>query len=169
MTSEEFYISFRPFAKMAALGTKIFPEVILAAASLESRNGNSQLSKKYKNYFGIKANKNSKNKIAFKTQEFIKGKEVTILQYFKVYASVLESFKDYIMLLYGPRYVKSGVLTARNVIDQIKAIKKGGYATDPQYVNKLVSLYEKNKKPVVITGGILIAVLGAYTIYKIIT
>lgn len=169
MTSEQFHISFAPFARTAALGTKIFPQVILAAASLESRNGNSQLSKKYKNFFGIKANKNSQNKIAFKTQEFIKGKEVTIVQYFKVYASVVDSFKDYIKLLYKPRYVNAGVLAATNVIDQIKAIKKGGYATDPQYVNKLVSLYQKNKKTVVITGGILVAAIGAYTIYKMIT
>jgi len=156
---ETFAKKYRPAAVAAARGSRIFPDTILVAAALESKYGQSALTKNNNNFFGVKG-KGS----AYTTKEFINGKWVTVKAAFKKYKSPLDSFKDYVKFVSGPRYVKAGVTRAQNVPDQVKAIKAGGYATDPGYVNKLVSLYRARPKTVIATGtGLtLAAIAGIY-------
>lgn len=140
---DNFTLKYTAAAQRAAKGTKIFPKVILAAAALESRYGQSLLTKKYNNFFGVKAKKTDTNKILLQTKEDINGKTITINDYFKTYSSPEKSFKDYVRLLHTDRYKKAGVLSAKNEAEQIAAIKKAGYATDTNYVSKLNLLASK--------------------------
>jgi flagellum-specific peptidoglycan hydrolase FlgJ len=94
------------------------------------------------NYFGIKASKsNSGNAVS--TQEFDPktGKMVTIKDSFRKYDTMEESAADYIKFLQENKRYK-GVLASQNVEEAILAQGKTGYATDPNYVNKL-SLIDK--------------------------
>jgi flagellum-specific peptidoglycan hydrolase FlgJ len=146
----------------AARGTKIFPKTIITAAALESNYGKSQLSKVDNNFFGIKG-KGRK----YKTKEQVGNKLVTITDSFKVYNTPKDSFKDYVRLLNTNRYKKAGVLTAKNELEQFRAIKKGGYATDANYINKLNSIYKAipvNENKTNLVYGLLVAFLLINTI-----
>lgn len=127
-----------------------FPQyaVCVAQACLESAYGTSTLMKKANAYFGIKANKTWLNKggriYNTKTKECYDGKTyTTITDSFRAYNSLEDSVKDYFDLISGKRYAKS--LTAGTVKECITAIKEGGYATDPKYIDKIVSVYTSNK------------------------
>lgn len=163
MNTKEFFAKYRNFAIDAAKGSKIFPETILAAASVESGNGKSGLSAKYNNFFGIKADSSWKGKkINLPTkEEFTKGKIVTINQYFRVYESPVDSFRDYVKFVSKARYKKSGVLDAKNPKEQFEALKKGGYATASNYVDVLLKRLKDGGitiKKVAVGGGALLAI-----------
>lgn len=127
-----------------------FPQyaVCVAQACLESAYGTSVLMKNANAYFGIKANKTWLNKggkiYNTKTKECYDGKTyTTITDSFRAYNSLEDSIKDYFDLIAGKRYAKS--LTTGTVKDCITAIKEGGYATDPKYIDKVISVYTSNK------------------------
>ena len=44
--------------------------------------------------------------------------------------------------LKNSNYVNAGVFTAKTYTEQCQALKNAGYATDPAYVSKLVSIIE---------------------------
>lgn len=94
------------------------------------------------NYFGIKGSKtNSGNAVS--TQEFDPktGKMVTIKDAFRKYESMEESAADYIKFLQENKRYKE-VLSSKTIEEAIQAQGKTGYATDPNYANKL-SLIDK--------------------------
>lgn len=147
-------------AKQAAKGTAILPDTIIILAALESKYGQSELTKKENNFFGVKG-----SGATYKTKEFVNGKYITISQSFKKYSSPLESFKDFVKFISGPRYIKAGVLKAKTVPAQFKAIKAAGYATDPNYVSKLILLYNSIPKKVLIGAGALTLLAAGALIY----
>jgi len=103
------------------------------------------------NAFGIKAGKNDTS-VGASTQEFENGKMVTKNQNFKSYKDVTESAGDYIDFLQkNPRY--KGVLAAKNIDEAISAQSKTGYATDPNYGEKLASINTKMSAPVGTTSA----------------
>lgn len=88
------------------------------------------------NLFGIKG---SGQKQA--TQEFINGKWLQIVDGFRVYESWYESIRDHSLLLAGnPRYMK--VLNERDYRSASWGLLHAGYATDPQYADKLIRIIE---------------------------
>lgn len=69
-----------------------------------------------------------------KTKECYDGKNyVNITDTFRAYTSLIDSIRDYFDLIEKPRYVAS--LSAKTVLECITAIKNGGYATSPTYIN----------------------------------
>lgn len=79
-----------------------------------------------------------------RTKECYDGKTYTdITDTFRAYNSLLDSVRDYFDLMEKPRYAAS--LKATNVNDCITAIKNGGYATSPTYINTINSIYNQNK------------------------
>lgn len=94
------------------------------------------------NYFGIKGSKTNSGD-AVSTQEFDPktGKMVTIKDSFRKYGSMEESAADYIKFLQENKRYKE-VLASKTVEEAILAQGKTGYATDPNYANKL-SLIDK--------------------------
>ena len=123
----------------------LFSSVVIAQAILESNWGQSTLMMKANAIFGIKANANWKGKVYnAKTQECLDGKVLTnITAYFRAYDSLTESISDYFDLITKlERYRKACV--AESATECIEAIKNGGYATDPDYVNKILNIIDSN-------------------------
>lgn len=124
---------------------QLFSSIVIAQALLESNWGQSILMMKAKAVFGIKASKNWKGKVYnAKTQECYDGKTYTnITACFRAYNSLEESVEDYFLLiLNSSRYSKAK--NCKTPRECIQAIKNGGYATDPNYVNNIMFLIEKN-------------------------
>jgi len=126
----------------ACRGTGLFPSVMLAQGILESGNGNSSLSRDYHNHFGIKKGTGWTGRVVnLKTREVFDGKSTTIVDGFRVYETSEQGFRDRNEFLKrNPRYSKAGVFTAKTPEEQIDALARAGYATDPDYARKLKSI-----------------------------
>jgi flagellar protein FlgJ len=90
------------------------------------------------NLFGIKAGKGWTGKVAeITTTEYIDGAPRKITAKFRAYGSFEESFRDYAQLINGSaRYEKARAQTG-SALAYASELQKAGYATDPQYANKL--------------------------------
>lgn len=178
MTPTEFLTKFGNAFAVACLGTGLFPSVKLAQAALESGWG------KYtagNNMFGIKAaGKHTPfwhgDYITSRTSEYVDGGYVSQNSRFRKYASIGDSVRDhtYFLQQYG-RYAK--VFTAQTPEEQAKALQAAGYATDPNYSGKLISIIntynlkrfdEKKKymKWIEITFAAVSIVFAVWVIYK---
>ena len=119
----------------------LFPSVMMAQSIIESNWGRSELSQEYNNYFGIKEVKKDQG-VVFETEEYVEGQSGRYMENFKKYSSKKESFEHYAKLLTtAKRYEK--VKTAKDYKEAAKYIKEGGYATDPSYAEKIISVIEK--------------------------
>ena len=119
----------------------LFPSVMMAQSIIESNWGRSELSQEYNNYFGIKEVKKDQG-VVFETEEYVEGQRGRYMENFKKYSSKKESFEHYAKLLTtAKRYEK--VKTAKDYKEAAKYIKEGGYATDPSYAEKIISVIEK--------------------------
>lgn len=108
--------------------------ICLAQAALESGWGQAV---KDNAYFGIKGKSLSGQSTNFTTTEFINGRQVTIRDSFRAYADFAEAADDYGRFLRtNPRYQDcfNHPLDAAAFADSLQA---AGYATDPQYAEKL--------------------------------
>ena len=126
--------------------TKILPSVIVAQAILESARGTSELARKANNLFGIKGNYNGQS-YTVKTKEYLNGKWTTVNAAFKKYPSYRESIIDHGNFFTSTPWCTQNyqrVLNAKDYKTQAKALQACGYATDPQYANKLINLIETN-------------------------
>ena len=90
------------------------------------------------NLFGIKAGSGWKGKVAeITTTEYIDGQPRKVTAKFRAYDSYAESFRDYARLIgNSPRYaaVMENLHSARAFA---QGLQQAGYATDPQYADKL--------------------------------
>ncbi|WP_051910474.1 LysM peptidoglycan-binding domain-containing protein [Carnobacterium pleistocenium] len=121
---------------------KVLPSVAIAQAALESAWGTSGLTTKYNNLFGIKGSYGG-NAANMATWEVYGGITYNITANFRAYPSWETSIKDYgAFLNVNSRYKKALGLTSYKA--QIKAIHEAGYATDPQYQAKIISIIEAN-------------------------
>jgi flagellar protein FlgJ len=93
------------------------------------------------NLFGIKAGPGWKGKVAeVTTTEYVNGVPRKLVAKFRAYDSPEDSFRDYAKLLTGNRRYAQAVDVARqgdNAQAFAKHLQKAGYATDPEYANKL--------------------------------
>jgi peptidoglycan hydrolase FlgJ len=90
------------------------------------------------NLFGIKAGGSWNGKVAeITTTEYIDGIPRKVKAKFRAYDSYEDSFRDYARLITeNPRYAKAAENTG-SATAYASALQKAGYATDPQYANKL--------------------------------
>jgi len=73
------------------------------------------------------------------TTEYVDGVAQKLVQPFRAYSSYEESFSDYARLIgNSPRY--EAVTQAGNEIEAARRIQEAGYATDPRYAEKLISI-----------------------------
>ncbi|HEY3590925.1 MAG TPA: flagellar assembly peptidoglycan hydrolase FlgJ [Buttiauxella sp.] len=124
-------------------------QLIIAQAALESGWGNQEiLTKEGKpsyNLFGIKATGGWKgDSTEITTTEYINGAAQKVKAAFRVYGSYSEALSDYAALLANnPRY--QNVSRATSPEHAARALQSGGYATDPQYASKLISIIQQVK------------------------
>lgn len=108
--------------------------VTLAQFILESGWGKSGLTVNYNNGFGVTANDNYVGKKVWATNS--KGEDG---HYYRVYDSLYESFLDHAKVLQQSNYTQY-TDKAETIEEYVKGVKAGGYATDPDYVSKLMNL-----------------------------
>lgn len=126
-------------------GKPLFSSVVIAQAICESGWGGSQIMMKANAIFGIKAFSDWKGKVYnSKTQECYDGINYTNIDAcFRAYNSLQESISDYFDLITkSERYRKACV--ADSPLECITAIKNGGYATSPTYINTIMSIINSN-------------------------
>lgn len=126
-------------------GNPLFSSVVIAQACLETGYGKSSLMIKANAIFGIKASKAWKGKVYnSKTKECYDGvTNVTIDACFRAYSSFADSISDYFDLICkNSRYKKA--INSSSPEECIKAIKDGGYATDPKYVDSILKIIKSN-------------------------
>ncbi len=145
MKHAAFIQKFGQYFVEATQGTPFFPSVKAAQAILETGGG---LHFVGNNLFGIKANgKKSKfwngDAINATTNEVINGNTETLSQAFRAYKSPVDSIKDHSEFLkQNPRY--KNVFGAASPEAQAAALQSAGYATDPVYAGKLITIIQDN-------------------------
>ncbi|RQS64203.1 flagellar assembly peptidoglycan hydrolase FlgJ [Burkholderia sp. Bp8963] len=135
-------------AQAASATTGIPARFIVGQAALESGWGKREIraadgSTSY-NVFGIKAGKGwSGRTVAALTTEYVNGTPRRVVAKFRAYDSYEHAMTDYANLLKNnPRY--AGVLSAsRSVEGFAHGMQKAGYATDPNYAKKLISIMQQ--------------------------
>jgi len=136
-TSVDVYIdTYADIAKAQMRSAKIPASITLAQGILESGSGNGRLAVKANNHFGIKCHGWTGAKIYHdddKSQEC-----------FRKYKNPETSYKDHSEFLTGrKRYAKLFQLKPNDYKGWARGLKKAGYATDPKYPQKLISLIER--------------------------
>lgn len=123
----------------------VLASITISQAILESAWGRSQLSSKYKNLFGIKADAGWKGaRINMRTGEYRNGSHVMENWGFRIYNSYAESIEDHaLFLVNNPRYGRCGFFDAKNYTGQANALVRAGYATSPDYAKQLIQLIEQ--------------------------
>jgi flagellar protein FlgJ len=137
-----------PHALQASQSSGIPAQLMLGQAALESGWGKREIhmadgSNSY-NLFGIKAGANWNGKVAnVTTTEYQGGAPTKQVASFRAYSSYAEAFQDYAhMISSNPRY--SAVLQqGGDANGMAQAVQKAGYATDPNYADKLVRVMGK--------------------------
>ena len=123
----------------------ILPSVVMAQAILESGWGTSDKAIKANNLFGIKAaNDWTGPTVTLPTKEYVNDKWITIDAKWRKYPSWGHSIVDHAQFLKErPRY--KSIIGNTDYKAVCNELQKAGYATDPTYANKLISVIEANK------------------------
>lgn len=140
--NNQFLDSVAEDAVLSQRATGVPASVTLAQAILESGWGKSGLSAKYHNYFGIKGT-GPAGTVVLSTGEHFNGKDVVIKDGFRVYHSAAESFEDHGRFFIENKRYAEAMRNAHDAERFAKEIHKAGYATDPNYSQKLISLIRK--------------------------
>ena len=126
---------------------------LLAQAALETGWGNkilkvtkdSGVKVDSKNLFNIKCSKSWKGVCGYKTvPEYLNKQWVHKKEYFRVYSNYEESFNDYANLILKNSRYEVAVMCITDPNKYIDEIARAGYATDPEYANKIKSIMAKN-------------------------
>lgn len=155
----EFMNNISPVAISEMTRTGVYASVTMAQAALESANGGSGLSTKYANYYGMtagtcapKAAPSGVSGTVYRSGEggntcsgnsFWDGTVVAMCnssgkdcQWYRVYDSFENSTRDHSRLL-SDKY-NCNVYSSNS--EQLQCIKDHGYATDPNYVSKILNV-----------------------------
>ena len=147
MKKSEFIPTVAPLvqAENKKRGYPLFSSVVIAQAICESGWGQSKIMMKANAIFGIKATSSWKGKVYnAKTSEVYDGVNYTeITACFRAYDSLAGSVADYFDLICSLSRYK-GALYTSSPLACITAIKNGGYATSPTYVNTIMSIINSN-------------------------
>ena len=132
------YLRFYQYAKDAGLQ---FPEAVAAQASLESGHGKSDLAIYQNNVLGIKPDDSSQASESYDTLEYINGEPVVINDLFRTFDSQEDSFAGYKDKIDKPRY--EDAKSSGTPEDYLMAIDEAGYATDPDYAEKVIGIMNR--------------------------
>lgn len=134
---ERYVLTYYPIAVEQMHRHNIPASITLAQGLLESGAGKSKLSRSSNNHFGIKADKSWKGK---RTSAMDNGR----VCYFRKYSSVRDSYEDHSKFLVNrQRYAFLFKLDNDDYKGWAKGLRKAGYAEDPAYPTKLISLIER--------------------------
>ncbi len=138
---EDFVNKLWPYAENAAAKLGVAPEVILSQAALETGWGRHVLSDNNGssfNLFNIKAHGGwDGDTVSKNALEYRGGKALQESSQFRAYDSYQQSFDDYVNFLQSqPRY-REALQHVHDADAFVEHLHKAGYATDPQYADKI--------------------------------
>ncbi len=111
--------------------------ITLAQGLLESGAGQSDLSVRANNHFGIKCGSDWRGPYVLKTDDRPNEK-------FRAYRSARDSYEDHAKFLTTrQRYAFLFDYDATDYVSWARGLKQAGYATNPRYADKLISLIEQ--------------------------
>jgi len=138
ITRGEYIEMYKPLVmeKMREFG--IPASIAMAQAIVESGNGNSQLTRRANNHFGIKCHEWTGPTYIWDDDE--KN------ECFRKYRSAEESFRDHsLFLTRRPRYASLFELDITDYKAWARELRSAGYATNPQYAAMLIRIIEENR------------------------
>ncbi|WP_080844301.1 glucosaminidase domain-containing protein [Cytobacillus gottheilii] len=137
-----------PYAKRVQEESNILASLLISQAILESAWGKSKLAQEGKNLFGIKGTYNGQS-VTMPTWEVVKGQRVEVQAAFRKYPSWYESFQDlanlYLNGVSWDRNKYKRIIGEENYSAAANAVQSAGYATDPNYAEKLINIIESHQ------------------------
>ena len=143
---DDFVKSIWPKAKQAASLMGLDPKVLIAQAALETgwgkfvakdADGSSS-----NNLFNVKTGSSKEfESVNIKTTEYIADTPISMNASFRKYPSVEHSFNDYVSLIKSSDRYQSALANAGNPDLYVQELHKAGYASDPNYGSKILSIY----------------------------
>jgi len=145
---KEFVSAITVPAKRAEQALGVPFKVIIAQAALETGWGQKVIKtengQSSNNLFNIKADERWQgDKTNKETLEYQQGSMVKTKAPFRVYQSINESFNDFIHFLSSSERYQNALKQTSNVEQFLQGLQKAGYATDPNYANKIMSTLSK--------------------------
>jgi hypothetical protein len=135
-TPQEYIAQWSDVAIRQMIDHRIPASITLAQGILESGNGNSELARVSNNHFGIKCHSDWTGSRAYHDDDE-QG------ECFRVYDDASASFHDHSEFLKRTRYAELFELEVTDYRGWAKGLKRCGYATNPQYADKLIDLVER--------------------------
>ncbi|MDP1906967.1 MAG: glucosaminidase domain-containing protein [Hyphomicrobium sp.] len=159
--------SLMPEAEATAYKIGVSPEAVISQAALETGWGRAAIGN---NIFGIKAGPGWTGKTQDvptweDTNGAAPGGEVQIVDRFRDYPTIADSFADHFSFLEkNTRYRGAGVFARAGDEAYFAALKRAGYATDPAYVAKLTSILGTVKGYTAAMERVVIAAPAGYAV-----
>ena len=146
--SDAFVATMLPMAEQAARRIGVDPRYLVAQAALETGWGKSVMrnsdGSSSHNLFGIKATGSWQGEQARAiTSEFRDGQFVKETAAFRSYDSYQDSFHDLVTLLQSNARYQGALDAADNPEQFARELQKAGYATDPGYAKKIISIAQQ--------------------------
>jgi peptidoglycan hydrolase FlgJ len=147
-TQEEFLTKMKPYAEKAAAELNVGTDVLLAQAALETGWGkhlihDAQGNNTF-NIFNIKAAGWQGKSVTVNTLENKQGITQQERAGFRQYDDYSQSFADYVSLMKNNTRYKDALAAGDNSNAYAEALQKAGYATDPEYADKIKSILNSN-------------------------
>ena len=132
----EYIRQYAPLAVEQMRKHKIPASITLAQGLLESGAGYSRLARKSNNHFGIKCHRTWTGNKVYHDDD---ARD----ECFRAYSHPKDSYEDHSLFLrQGARYVFLFSLKVTDYKGWARGLKKAGYATDPSYANRLITIIE---------------------------
>lgn len=136
MTREEYIATYAPLAIRQQSEYGIPASIKIAQGIIESRYGNSDLSRRSNNHFGIKCKSNW-------IGDTVRYDDDARQECFRRYGSIEDSYRDHSEFLKNsPRYEKLFRLNPKDYKGWAHGLKECGYATAPHYASALIKCIE---------------------------
>jgi flagellar protein FlgJ len=133
-----------PYAEQAARALGVSSDALIAQAALESGWGQhlpgGTGDATSLNFFGVKAGGRWQgDAVSAQTVEYTNTDAQSLQQPFRSYRTIEQGIADYVGLLQGSARYQHALGTGEDVTAFAQGLKRGGYATDPAYVEKLTA------------------------------
>ena len=157
-TAQAFIRDVLPQAKTAASILGVSPGLLVAQSALETGWGKHIMTRpdgsSAFNLFGIKAGPSWRGDTVTKpTLEFRNGVMQTEIAHFRAYTSAGDSLKDYVEFIQSNSRYRDALAHGGDDTHYVKSLQKAGYATDPNYADKIVSILQGNQLQQTLNGG----------------
>jgi LysM repeat protein len=139
MSRKEYIDTYKAISIREMHRSGIPASITMAQACLESSNGNSSLTRKSNNHFGIKCRNDWKGARVYHNDDKLN-------ECFRKYRTAEESYIDHSdFLVQNPRYQSLFTINSKDYKTWARGLKKAGYATDPNYPSRLIKIIEDEK------------------------